>query len=291
MIQYFSKLRFVSAIISILIGTFATLTFLPVYDVLDECGMINYYNFLEMPLGSLGMSYFRFVLTIFVAIIILAIFFEKVADKKHKKLLDILLEDCEPNEFLKRYEPLTKKSKKLTEMQKVILSNYAVALDAKGSTTNAIKIMEPLVKEPVNKKAYLNQVLFYCNLCSYYCNEDIHDIDNAKIALEKAKDFFLQAENYLKYNDGRFHIEHAQQKIMFLEGDTDAPLKFFLNSLDTAKRKQEKVSTHYLIAKIYEKRQDEKQKIEHLKFVAERGNKMYIATKAREELSKIENNQ
>lgn len=288
MINYFPKIKFTHFTLTILIEIFIVLLLSPDhYIYFNEIDSNIYLSKFNIPLGTITIAWLNFILIAFLIMIITTAIAMKIANDKHNKMLDVLLENCDPDEFIKIYEPLTIKYKKLDKAKKVVLSNYALGLSSSGDNKNAIKTMQKILETPAVKKENLNYAIFYCNLCNFYLNDNIEDIDNAKIALEKSKEFLLQCKKSKLYEIGLSRITTLKQKIMLLEGDLELPLKFYLNSLDTSKTKLIKVDTHYQIAKIYKQMDNTEQEILHLKYVAVNGNSLTIACKARVRLKEI----
>ena len=286
MIRYFRKPFWVywsGWLISIVLSTFL---FFPMKWVFPNGGYFYTIGLWVFKRSAKTESIVPWITCIVLLGILVTAFAFWLARRMYIQYVDILNEECNPQKFLQRWEPLLKKGRKNSPAKMAIVTTYAVGLHAAGHTADAIRLTEDLLVFPFKKRFAINKTVLYLNLCTYYAR-DAYDLAKAKEMLQCGKDILLQNQTAPTYSNYRTHLHNAENVIAFYEGEYTATLNYYTTSLSLAKTAYEKVSTHYTLSRIYEKLENIEKQKEHLEFVTQHGNTLQIVCEARDKLSAL----
>jgi len=241
----------------------------------------------QHPVSSSDSATITCVFAMIVFALLPALLIQRFSIKKYKKILGLLYDECDPKKYLEQLLPLLDRGKENSSIKQVLCSNYAVGLHAAGDLPAAVKITEALLKRPVKEKFLINQVFLNGNLFSYYASSG--ELDKAKEALQKGKEILMAHKEHRFFERCKLHFYDADHAMLFYEGEYEAALACYKNALPLSKDRYGQVCIHYMLARIHEKLGDVSKQKEHLSFVAQTGNTLEIASKARQLLETLEN--
>lgn len=216
------------------------------------------------------------------ALLINNIIFTVIANMRHKKLLNILSEQCDPYAFLESYMKLLDRKVNAVVRTNLMLNIAAGYIDA-GDFVQGEAVLNDIDKNQSNSTVI---ALIYSIWAVLLINKQ--DIAGAQRALA---DMRAQAENS-KMNsvdaanvNKRYNVLSANINIEL--GYLDGAEQLLGDALAQAECMMEKVSINCLLAQLYKKQGRKEEAKQAYLFASVNGNKLYIAEKAREELENL----
>lgn len=208
--------------------------------------------------------------------------FNKAAQKRLNKIIDILTEECDPYRYIEQLLPLTQK--KIQPNIRVIILIYLACgyIDA-GDNNQAKIVLSDISKIGTNNKINLSNI---SNLLTVLYLDD-NDLNNARLALAD----FWKYSNQIKSNDIKYQIKKAYNrqaaKLNMMENNLYGVEEIYKAQLEGGNTVLEKNILYYDYALlcIKQNRIDEAKKA--LQFVIENGNKLHLVTKAKEKLAQL----
>ena len=118
---------------------------------------------------------------------------------------------------------------------------------------------------------------------------DIHEFDLAKDAYNKARSILNEhkKDNKKEYDMIKSYLRNTYNLILLYEEKYECALFYFTNELSMSKNKYCNLNIHFLLAGIYEKMRDKESQKQHLEFVSNEGNTLYIKKQADEILKTL----
>ena len=242
-------------------------------------------------LGMTGnISVFVYYLSIFILLLALFLFrvwFRETLKKNHKKvntLYLLLIEELNPEKLINNITVFLESSKMFTDAT----THGRIALGAgysdAGDFNKALKTYEEILNQlkniTIRQRKWLMKEVYFSLAKLYIYNSD----------LEKGLNYY-RLSNAIKLPNFeekyQVSINQLEATIDLLENRTNESLTKFLRFLSEAESEYRKVNVHFQLAQVYEKLSDIEKQKEHLHYVVENGNKLHIATQAREILASL----
>jgi len=289
---YFKKSGILLYVFSVIIAILSLIFFYPV-PYSDSFGDIQYfYGFIGyLPIKNPVSGFVNWIMITVLMGVIAAVILRIICVKKCKQIISILYNDCDAKLFLSMHYELiripSKWSLKYAQPDYVLLMlNYSVALFVNGEVERAISVCEEIKHMKVfTKPRYYNLTFtLYGSLIRYYC-------ENANIG--KAKEYILTLKRYSEVEQRRFqdllvrNLLDAEFLVLSLEDDDQSALSYYKISLEIATSNYERNKLHSKLSEIYAKLGDQENQVKHLKILAENGNSLHCAIKAREKLDTL----
>jgi len=202
------------------------------------------------------------------------------------KIQTILDEDCDPIRYIKEVTEFQNKQIENKDINMMnLVDNLAMGYIYNGEANRAIHLLEDLLKRDTNEYDVIISASAKMTLCAAYLWEGDLDaakkyyekmeLDRDRAKLDKLEDAVISIEAFLRALDARISYE---------EGRYEESLRFFERLLDELSNKSGTVMVHFRLALIYEKLGNTEKEKEHLEYVSENGNLLYVARLAREKL-------
>ena len=233
-------------------------------------------------------NYFVFLLFIIISWIVTflnQIVFNIFAAKKYNQIVSILNDECDPIKYLNTYYPLAQQNIN-AKFKPLVLLNLASGYISVGDYAQAKNV---LVSIDLSQAKPFERIFFHCHWTSIFLNE--HNFAEA----EKALNFISQLVNSSKLKPeqiadvNRIRNLYAA-RINIEKGCFDGAEQTLNELLRTAEFNYSRISTKYTLAKLYIRQNRIDKAVEAMKYVAENGNTLNIAQKARYYLKSSDNN-
>ncbi len=218
---------------------------------------------------------------------LVVITFQVIAYKRHDKLIFILSKECDPIKFLNVYYPLLENTSKMDYKTKSIVQlNLASAYINAGDLAQARFVLGDI---NINYLTKYHRVVYHSLWTTLFSAEN--NIKDAEYSLSFSKNLLARKKmNKIlkKPYEAFIKMDEAVLNIMCdrLDGVEDTLLELYY----TAEYQLMKVGAKYQLAKLYTKQNNAEKAVEAMKYVAENGNTLYIAQKARDYLQSSDNN-
>lgn len=205
----------------------------------------------------------------------------KLRDSYLRKALDTLKDNCDPNPLHREtQEQMTYPGPKLGK--RIMTVNYAMALRALGEYDKSLEILQavdvegPAVPQMVKFVYNNNRMDLYALLGRY---------DEAVIWYEKTAQSFHQMKPGKRKETVRPTVEQNGALYHYCKGEYDLAL----GVLHKAKPENmlARIENAMMFARVYLAMGEREKAVKPLRFVAEKGNKLYFATEANMLLEKI----
>jgi len=213
-------------------------------------------------------------------------------------IMHILLEECDPDRSVKEIIHLMnthpKKNKHINNIRK---NNLATGYFSSGEFDKAIEILKSIITLDGVKQNEITSVNIVANysLCMGYLSKN--DTKGAMPYIETLKSYrgLVAKGDYIMGKKNRAGMIADLDKLVYNleavvaieEGDAESVLDHFRSMLSKAANRYQRVYSHSHLADIYEKLGDASKQREHLEYLAENGNMLYIARVAREKLELV----
>ena len=223
-------------------------------------------------------------ITYLIEIYLVTFIFNFLASKKHNKIIQILQDECDPVKYLNVYYPLTQKrvGKKLKSL---LLLNLASGYISVGDYAQAKNVLASI--DLKNSKP-MNNIMFHLHLTSLNINEG--NIAQAG----KALDYVSNLISTTKIPQTQIDLLNKTRnlytaRIRIENGYFEDVEQILLGLVASADCMYQKISVKYTLANFYIKQNRLNEAIREMTFVAENGNTLFIAQKAREFLQTVNN--
>ncbi len=225
---------------------------------------------------------FTLLITYLLEMFLVAFIFSVIAIKKHDKIISVLNTECDPIKYLNMYYPLTKSYTNKRTKQLVLL-NLASGYIAVGDYQQARNVLASI---DLTKCKPAEKIVFHSHITII----NIYEGNFAEA--EKALDYVTMLIGTSKIPS--IHIEILNKarnlyaaSIKIENGYFDEVEQTLLGIIATSENLYQKLSAKYTLAKLYIKQNRLNEAINEMTFVAENGNTLAIAQKAREFLSTL----
>ena len=229
-------------------------------------------------------AYFVLIITYLMEIFLISFIFNVLASKKHNKIVQLLNTECDPVKYLNAYYPLTQKNvgKKIKNF---VLLNLSAGYISVGDFTQAKNVLASIDLKKANP---MNNIMFHLHLTSLNINEG--NIAQAG----KALDYVSNLISTTKIPQTQIDLLNKTRnlytaRIRIENGYFDEVEQTLLGIIATSESMNETVSARYALAKLYIKQNRTDEAIKEMRFVAENGNTLAIAQKARAFLQTVNN--
>lgn len=211
-----------------------------------------------------------------------ALIANRYAEKLHNKIVQLFLEECDPYQYIDRYQKILKR--RLGKIGAFVLVNLSSGYLAAGNPQKAKQILDSIGSFQENQFGLQNKSFYYNNLCSYYLM--MNDITNAEIMLENMlnslqNEKFPKMQYYALYNcytETRYEINIAKGNYVGTED-------IFLIKYNREKSKLGKVESKYQLGKIYLHYNRIGEARSAFEYVINNGNKTYYVDESKELLN------
>lgn len=213
------------------------------YASLCICGILIISFFATPKIGVI----FSFLL-IFLWIYITATIFNLVAAKKMGKVVRIMTDDCNIQEYIKIHNEFLRKNVRGTRTY--LLLNLSSGYLNLGDHELAKNVLYSITEFSDNRAGALSKTFYLNNLFVYYLR--INDSSNASICLEEMR--LLLENKKLKSIDRERLLSIYNDKCVILNienGNYDGAEQFFSSAFDKEKSCLGKVSIKYNLGKVY----------------------------------------
>lgn len=242
--------------------------------------VISIFDFIDLSPTSSILLFITYLIELYLTTFI----FNLLASKKHNKIIQILQDECDPVKYLNTYYPLTQKrvGKKLKSL---LLLNLASGYISVGDYAQAKNVLASI--DLKNSKP-MNNIMFHLHLTSLNINEG--NIAQAG----KALDYVSNLISTTKIPQTQIDLLNKTRnlyaaRIRIENGYFDEVEQTLLGIIATSESMNETVSARYALAKLYIKQNRTDEAIKEMRFVAENGNTLAIAQKARAFLQTVNN--
>lgn len=253
---------------------------------------------------------------------IIAFLFTLIAQKRLKRITDIMTEECDPYKFIEQILPLAQR-KNRQNIKALLLTNLAAGYINAGDTVQAKTVLSDIAKIGTNNP------IVQANICSLWAVLSINE--NHTVGIPSMLADLLKYSNQIKQKNLKCTVRSSYNNITalynllfgipsmlanllkysnqirqknlkysflcsyniltarynLLSGKTDGVEQAFKLQLENSTHLLEKNSAHYNLATLYIKQNRIEEAKQALQFVVEHGNKLYIATKAKEMLAEL----
>lgn len=208
--------------------------------------------------------------------------FEIIANRKHAKLCAIHNEECDPVKFLNEYFPLLKRAKEKST-RSLLMLNLASGYINIGDLAQAKSVLGDININHLNK---MTRIQYHNLWTTIFMNEE--KTGDAQYSLNFTKDLLAKTKLNPLYKDlFEKSIRSDEAELNILRGNFDGAEEVFLENFYTSKEKLRKVIAKYILANLYIKQNNTEKAVEAMKYVAENGNTLYMAQKAKEYLNSL----
>lgn len=213
---------------------------------------------------------------------LIAILFTLIAQKRLKRITSIMTEECDPYKFIEQILPLAQQ-KNRQYAKTLLLTNLAAGYINAGDMIQAKTVLSDIAKIGTNNPILRANV---CNLWTVvFLNEN--NISNIPPALAD----LLKYSNQIKQKNLKYTVLRCYNSLTalynLLSGKTDGAEQVFKLQLENSTHLLDKNISHYNLAMLYIKQNRIDEAKQALQFVITNGNKLYIATKAKEKLTQL----
>ena len=239
---------------------------------------ITKYTLLNIPV--FGVQCCFAILSFVIIMLIVCSYANKKAYDQHNDLLKILDNECDPEKFLSLYKDVvSNNSNSFTAM--VSRCNYAAGYFGNGEFDEAIKIYNTIDIKPSNPQNQSVIILKEYNLTLIYLFKN--ELDKAKKHYEELKKIGDEFDKDIPFYENYVGMSKLlTNRIKVFEGDYKGAKEYFKNQQEECPDNFQKVLNKYYLYEIYSKEGKENKVNETLKFIADNGNNLYVAKKAKE---------
>ena len=200
--------------------------------------------------------------------------------QKHNKIIQILQDECNPVKYLNVYYPLTQK-RVGKNLKSLLLLNLASGYIAVGDFAQAKNVLASI---DLKKSNPMSNIMFNLHFTALNINEG--NIEQARRTL----DYVSNLISTTKIPQTQIHsINEARNiyaaRIRIENGYFDEVEQTLLGMIANADCMNQKVCAKYTLAILYIKQNRIDEAVKEMHFVAENGNTLFIAQKAREILA------
>lgn len=267
MIKLFKDLRIIRLIVLIIIGI--------AFIALEIALLIT---FVDMPFSYVILL----LIAAYSAMLIVSILFTQIALRRYKAVSDIYNENCDPYTFLKKQFEF-KNRKVGVALNRVIILNIATAYNSMHDIENMQKALDD-----INGK-FMHPVITALKMClqsnTYFQRGEF---ENCRLLLNQAKDI---NDKSIRNKENKRTVEFSYTtgiaSLQIRQGQTEGVEELLVPYLSPDRYMLERVSASYILAELYYLQGRAEEEIQALQFVAQNGNRLYIADKARKRLSEI----
>lgn len=205
-----------------------------------------------------------------------------ISHKRYKAIAYILDEHCDPYAFLEKMYELKKRNAGYI-LNKLTILNVAIAYNNIGDIENMQKALDD-----INGK-FMHPVITALKMClqsnTYFQRGEF---ENCRLLLNQAKDI---NDKSIRNKENKRTVEFSYTtgiaSLQIRQGQTDGVEELLVPYLSPDRYMLERVSALYILAELYYLQGRAEEEIQALQFVAQNGNRLYIADKARKRLSEI----
>lgn len=213
---------------------------------------------------------------------LIAFLFTLIAQKRLKRITAIMTEECDPYKFIEQILPLAQR-KNRQYAKTLLLTNLAAGYINAGDMVQAKTVLSDIAKIGTNNPVLRANI---CNLWTVvFLNEN--NISNIPTALAD----LLKYSNQIKQKNLKYTVLCCYNSLTalynLLSGKTDGAEQIFKLQFENSTHLLDKNISHYNLALLYIKQNRIEEAKQALQYVTENGNKLYIATKAKEKLTQL----
>ena len=232
-----------------------------------------------------GLISLLLILAVWIAFILNQIIFNRLASEKYNKIVSILNAECDPIKYLNVYFPLTQKNIGY-KLRPVVLLNLTAGYLAAGDFGQARKVLSGIDTNQCNAS---HRIFYHCHWASMFIGEG-----NFAEA-EKALNFVSQLVASTKLKPAQLEMINNIRNLYAVrlnieKGCFEGAEQIVTEIYNSDYALYYKVSAQYTLAQLYIKQNRTDKAVEAMKYVAEKGNTLNIAQKARDYLKTSYNN-
>ncbi len=238
--------------------------------------VISIFDFIDINPTASILLFITYLIELYLTTFI----FNLLAGKKHNKIIQILQNECDPIKYLNIYYPLTQK-KVSKNLKTFLLLNLSAGYISVGDYAQAKNVLSSI---DLKKSKPMNNIMFHLHLTSLNINEG--NIEQAEKAIDYASNLISTTKISSAQIETLNRIRNLYvARIKTENGYFDGVEQTLLGLIATSESMNETVSAKYALAKLYIKQNRTDEAIKEMSFVAENGNTLFIAQKAREFLA------
>ena len=242
--------------------------------------VISIFDFIDLSPTSSILLFITYLIELYLTTFI----FNLLAGKKHNKIIQILQNECDPIKYLNTYYPLTQK-KVSKNLKTFLLLNLSAGYISVGDYAQAKNVLSSI---DLKKSKPMNNIMFHLHLTSLNINEG--NIAQAGKALDYVSNLISTTKIPQTQIDLLNKTRNLYAARIRIENGYFADVEqILLGLVASADCMYQKVSVKYTLANLYIKQNRTDEAIKEMRFVAENGNTLAIAQKARAFLQTVNN--
>lgn len=268
MIRLFKDLRIIRLTVLIIIGI--------AFIALEIALLIT---FVDMPFSYVILL----LIAVYSAMLIVSILFTQIALRRYKAVSDIYNENCDPYTFLKKQFEF-KNRKVGVALNRVIILNIATAYNSMHDIENMQKALDDINGKYIHPSITASKMFLESNI---YFHKG--EFEACRLLLNKAKEIYdTSIKNKGSKRTFEFSYTTGIASLQIRQGQTEGVEELLMPYLYPDRCMVERVSASYILAELYFLQGRAEEEVQALQFVAQNGNRLYIADKARKRLSEID---
>lgn len=213
---------------------------------------------------------------------LIAFLFTFIAQKRLKRIIDIMTEECDPYKFIEQILPLAQQ-KNRQNIKALLLTNLAAGYINAGDTVQAKTVLSDITK------ICTNNPIVRANICNLWAVLSINEDNTVGIPSMLAD--LLKYSNQIRQKKLKYTVLSSYNNLTarynLLSGKTDGVEQVFKLQLENSTHLLEKNSAHYNLATLYIKQNRIEEAKQALQFVIANGNKLHLVTEAKEMLAEL----
>ena len=204
------------------------------------------------------------------------------AQKLSGKINNVLLQECNPIEYIAFYEKVLKK-KNVKKIRNYILLNLSTGYHSIGNAEECKRALDTIKGFPNTRYGALNTVCFFNNLAGYYMM--IKDLENAEDTLNSMKSALGNPKLAKMHYESYYHFYISKNFVLNMaKGNYSGAEEHFSIFFDKEKNLLGKVAAKYYLGKVYIHLGDSEKAVSAFEYVVQNGNLTFYTQKAREYL-------